>query len=305
VKITDFGIAHAVGSPPVTVTGMLIGTPGYMAPERVAGAQATPASDLYALGMVAYECLAGAPPFSGTPLEVALAQRERPLPPLPMSVPLDVAAFVMQLTAKDAVWRPGSAAEVARRAVDLRDGLSRRPVGLRHGLPVVPAPAGPADPPMTSGDDRRLALAPPLPRSRAGRRASARAVSCALLAGLAGLLLAGVLRFSPAQHQVGAPSVIPGQSQGPVSASRPAGRHHADQSADISDSATRRPAADPAAVVAPTANEAAVTPSKPARKQGHGRGHRGDKKQGDRPGHGRHGGGSNGSGDANAQLLSN
>jgi serine/threonine protein kinase len=154
VKITDFGIAHAVGAPPVTVTGMLIGTPGYLAPERVAGAQATAASDLYALGIVAYECLAGAPPFSGGPLEVALAHRERPLPPLPMSVPLDVAAFVMQLTAKDAVWRPGSAAEVARRAAELRDGLSVGPAGPRHGLPMVPAPTAPADPPVTSGDVR-------------------------------------------------------------------------------------------------------------------------------------------------------
>src|SRR5580700_11060622 len=60
VKITDFGIAHAVGSAPITLTGMLLGTPGYLAPERAAGARATPASDLYALGVVAYECLAGA-----------------------------------------------------------------------------------------------------------------------------------------------------------------------------------------------------------------------------------------------------
>ena len=87
VKITDFGIAHTVGSTPVTATGELIGTPGYLAPERVAGEQATPSSDLYSLGMVAYECLAGAPPFTGTALVVALAQRDRPLPPLPPSVP--------------------------------------------------------------------------------------------------------------------------------------------------------------------------------------------------------------------------
>jgi len=60
VKITDFGIAHTIGSAPVTATGELIGTPGYLAPERAEGEQATPASDLYSLGMVAYECLAGA-----------------------------------------------------------------------------------------------------------------------------------------------------------------------------------------------------------------------------------------------------
>jgi len=65
VRITDFGIAHAVGSTPVTSTGMVMGTPGYIAPERVSGAQAGPASDLYALGIVAYECLAGSQPFAG------------------------------------------------------------------------------------------------------------------------------------------------------------------------------------------------------------------------------------------------
>jgi serine/threonine-protein kinase len=116
VRITDFGIAHAVGSAPLTATGMVLGTPGYLAPERVAGAQGGPASDLYALGIVAFECLTGARPFSGPPLVVALAHRDRPLPPLPASLPAEVADFVMVLTAKDPAWRPASAAEVADQA---------------------------------------------------------------------------------------------------------------------------------------------------------------------------------------------
>ena len=69
VKITDFGIAHAVGSVPLTATGTVLGTPGYIAPERVSGQQTGPASDLYALGIVAYECLAGARPFQARPLK--------------------------------------------------------------------------------------------------------------------------------------------------------------------------------------------------------------------------------------------
>ena len=101
VKITDFGIAQAADSAPVTVTGQLLGTPGYLAPERVLGASATSASDLYSLGIVAYECLTGGPPFTGPALAVALAHRERPLPPLPGQVPGDVAALVFELTAKD------------------------------------------------------------------------------------------------------------------------------------------------------------------------------------------------------------
>jgi serine/threonine protein kinase len=65
VKITDFGIAHAAGSAPLTRPGALIGTPAYLAPERVAGAPARPAADLYALGIVAYH--RPTPVHRGTP----------------------------------------------------------------------------------------------------------------------------------------------------------------------------------------------------------------------------------------------
>jgi serine/threonine-protein kinase len=123
VKITDFGIAHTIGSAPLTASGELIGTPGYLAPERAMGERVTPASDLYSLGMLAYECLAGTPPFRGTPLEVALAHRDRPLPPLPQSVAVDVAALVMRLAAKDPARRLSDAAEVAVWAGLLRDGV--------------------------------------------------------------------------------------------------------------------------------------------------------------------------------------
>src|SRR5260221_2131176 len=86
VKITDFGIAHAAGSAPLTRTGTLIGTPAYLAPERVAGASAGPASDLYSLRNKADECLAGAPAFSGTPHEGALCHQSPLLPPIPSPV---------------------------------------------------------------------------------------------------------------------------------------------------------------------------------------------------------------------------
>jgi eukaryotic-like serine/threonine-protein kinase len=124
VKITDFGIAHAADSVPLTRTGTLIGTPAYLAPERIAGSPGSPASDLYALGMVAYECLAGTLPFTGTPVEVTLAYARRALPPLPASVPGPVAALVAELTAKDPAARPASAAVVADRARWLLDAPS-------------------------------------------------------------------------------------------------------------------------------------------------------------------------------------
>jgi eukaryotic-like serine/threonine-protein kinase len=138
VKITDFGISHSVSAAPITGTGMLIGTPHYFPPERTEGERATPAGDLYSLGIVGFECLAGAVPFAGTPLEVALAHRDRPLPQLPAAVPDEVASFIGWLTARDPAARPASADLVARHAADLRDRLSGRPgpdgrpsVGLR------------------------------------------------------------------------------------------------------------------------------------------------------------------------------
>ncbi len=143
VKITDFGIAHAAGSAQLTGTGTMVGTPSYLAPERAAGASATPASDLYSLGVVGYECLAGQPPFQGTPMEVVAACQSAPVPPLPAAVPAAVAALVMELTAKDPAARPASASQVATRAARLRDTLRDSPAAT---LAAVPGP-GPAGPP--------------------------------------------------------------------------------------------------------------------------------------------------------------
>ena len=67
VKVTDFGIAARGGSAPVTAPNLVMGTTQYMAPERIAGRPASPASDLYALGIVLHECLTGVPPYEGAP----------------------------------------------------------------------------------------------------------------------------------------------------------------------------------------------------------------------------------------------
>jgi hypothetical protein len=130
VKVTDFGIASSPRAASLTNTGALLGTMGYLAPERVSGQSATPASDLYALGVVGYECLTGQPPFQGEPLQVALAHRDQPFPALPgwcLDSPVGVALarLIMDMTAKDPALRPGSAAEVAARAAQIRDGVRR------------------------------------------------------------------------------------------------------------------------------------------------------------------------------------
>ncbi|HUY46761.1 MAG TPA: protein kinase [Streptosporangiaceae bacterium] len=215
VKITDFGIAHAAGSAPITRVGMLVGTPAYLAPERVTGALATPASDLYSLGIVAYECLAGTPPFRGTPQEITAACQHRPLPPLPASVPSGVAALVAELTAKDPAARPASAGDVARRAGRLRDALTGASAGgaMRNpaGGAAVPLAARPDSLPLTRADAQPVTLAehravfagvpgrglpPRRGRQRRGSgwpgRRVGLAVAAALVVGLAGWLVAGV-----------------------------------------------------------------------------------------------------------------
>jgi serine/threonine-protein kinase len=146
VKVTDFGIAQAAGTAPVTRTGVLIGTPGYLAPERGAGLPATPAADLYSLGIVAHQCLTGQVPFRGAPLAVVIAHMEQPLPPLPPSVPPGVAALVAELTSKEPRYRPASAGDVALRADYLRAAVSGTAAlagasGSSGGLFPGPGPA--------------------------------------------------------------------------------------------------------------------------------------------------------------------
>jgi hypothetical protein len=138
VKVTDFGIAHAADETPVTRPGMLIGTPAYLAPERVSGAPASPATDLYSLGVVAHQCLTGRVPFAGEPLVVALAHLDQGMPALPPSVPPGVAALVYELTRQDPAARPPSAWDVALRAEHLRVLLSSPEALSRHGTAAAP-----------------------------------------------------------------------------------------------------------------------------------------------------------------------
>jgi len=213
VKITDFGIAHTIGSAPLTASGELIGTPGYLAPERAMGERATPASDLYSLGMLAYECLAGAPPFRGAPLEVALAHRDRPLPPLPPSVAVGVAALVMRLAAKDPARRPDDAAEVAVWAGLLRDGVG-----------VAALQMWPEQPPAASLFQRRTILA----------------YACVAVTALVVIVLASVIGFASTPGRVAAPA--------PVSSSHGGGSGGSDATAPPArGSATAPPTRGPAA----------------------------------------------------------
>ncbi len=101
VKVTDFGIARAREGLGLTGTGEVMGTPQYLSPEQAQGQTSTPASDVYSLGVVAFECLAGQRPFIGeTAVATALAHLREPVPDLPPAVPADLAAVVRRSMAK-------------------------------------------------------------------------------------------------------------------------------------------------------------------------------------------------------------
>ncbi len=139
LKITDFGIARAAGALSLTRTGTVLGTAHYLSPEQVQGHSASPASDLYALGVVAYECLAGHRPYEGdSPLEVALAHQRDPVPSLPPGVPPAVAALVLRAMAKDPAQRHRSAGAFGRTAAALRETLAGSPAPAR--VPPLPPP---------------------------------------------------------------------------------------------------------------------------------------------------------------------
>ncbi|MCC3763162.1 serine/threonine protein kinase [Glycomyces sp. TRM65418] len=115
VKIVDFGIAAAKGGAGLTETGTVMGTLAYASPEQLQGAQLTGATDLYSLGIVGYECLAGRPPFAGNEPTAAIAGHLTGQPaPLPPDVPGPVAQIIMRCLAKDPRQRFASAAEFAR-----------------------------------------------------------------------------------------------------------------------------------------------------------------------------------------------
>ena len=118
--LTDFGIARSALVGQLTVAGSVLGTASYISPEQASGAVATAASDVYALGVVAYQCLSGHRPFDGaTPIEIAMKHVRDTPRPLPADIPPPVRAIVDRALAKDpaARWPTAAAmAAVARQA---------------------------------------------------------------------------------------------------------------------------------------------------------------------------------------------
>ena len=191
VKLTDFGIAKAADAVPVTRSGMVMGTAHYIAPEQASGAEAGPAGDVYSLGIVGYECLAGHRPFRAeSAVAVAMMQvRDQP-PPLPDTVPAHARELIEAVLVKDPTQRYSTGGEFAAAVAAIRRGEALPKPGLLTG-PFTPTRARPViTPPPTPVVVQTPPPAPapvmvpaPSPRRAAPAVASARSEPLELRAG--------------------------------------------------------------------------------------------------------------------------
>ncbi|MBN8226670.1 protein kinase [Corallococcus macrosporus] len=166
LKLVDFGIAKLLESKdsPTTLDGSVLGTPEFMAPEQIRGGTVGPATDLYALGIMAFQMLTGVRPFQGDPVQVMFAHVDQ-IPPLPSAraegIPPELDTLVLQLLAKDPTLRPASAEAVQQQLqripAEARTQTFARPPGLK---PKVPAPSpAPAPKPAVARVPTRAPMA--------------------------------------------------------------------------------------------------------------------------------------------------
>jgi hypothetical protein len=135
--LTDFGIARSAGAAQLTAAGSVLGTASYISPEQAMGEQATPLSDIYSLGVVAYQCLSGYRPFEGdNPLEIAMRHVREQAPGLPPDVPPQARAVVERAMAKRPADRWPNAAAFAQESRRVANQL-----GTSAPQPVMAAAA--------------------------------------------------------------------------------------------------------------------------------------------------------------------
>ena len=162
-KITDFGIARMRHSEVRTQTGMLLGSPRYMSPEVVVGKRADGRSDIYSLGIILYEMLTGAAPFSGETMSALMFQTVNFVPPAPSAVnpavPPMLDFIVAKMLAKQLDERYQDAREIAS---DLRECLAQlrqTKVGARPAAPQQASGAPQPAPSLLDADARTQLLA--------------------------------------------------------------------------------------------------------------------------------------------------
>ncbi|WP_296180205.1 serine/threonine-protein kinase [uncultured Mobiluncus sp.] len=198
-KLTDFGISLAPRAEALTAAGMVMGTAQYLPPEQAMGETATALGDIYALGVIAYEALAGKRPFTGpTQVDIAMSHVKDPVPPLPETVNSQVAALIYQMLEKDPRLRPQSAKQLAEAIQALWHGtvpLSFTPrMSFSRNLadapptaqmPVAPVEDTPKDASSESPSAATPATAAPVdPAPQSPHAASAKPDATASAAGL-------------------------------------------------------------------------------------------------------------------------
>jgi len=177
VKITDFGIARMRASADLTQTGVMLGSPKYMSPEQVIGKRADHRSDIFSLGVILYEMLTGAAPFSGENVTALMYQIVNFAPPAPSTVngavPEMLDFIVAKMLAKPLEERYQDSREVARDLRECERSLAA-PASVTHpGRPVAGPVAGPAaglaagtQPEMVSTHAKTVVMAQPVNRTR-------------------------------------------------------------------------------------------------------------------------------------------
>ena len=149
IKLADFGIAKLFGGAAHTALGNVVGTAEYMAPEQAMGKQIDHRVDLYALGLVMYAMLTGAPPFRGSQLTEVLEMQRRTVPPrvasLVANLPPEFDELIVRLLAKDPAHRPASALAVGRllAAIDILHPPAPAPDNASGGTAAVERSATP------------------------------------------------------------------------------------------------------------------------------------------------------------------
>jgi eukaryotic-like serine/threonine-protein kinase len=146
LHVADFGIASAAGLDSMTLTGTVLGTAGYLSPEQARGERADPASDLYALAVVAYELLSGQRPFENdSPTAEAVAHVHAPVPSiatLARNLPHELDEVFRRALAKDPSARFGSASEFVAALREAFAGSGKTAVHLPPAAPAASAREG-------------------------------------------------------------------------------------------------------------------------------------------------------------------